>query len=239
MSASLSRGQVVVRLIGILLMGGGAVGIATAHCWVGPKVGRAAGQIYAGLLKTQALVIEWKGQVAEMEPVLAQAGDAVAHGRDLAAEAAEVLGAIEGSHRSLAHAVLVASQDLARLPASALFRGASASLTESADRVSRLASRVRAQRDRVATLGDRIPDLRKALVRAHTAADTLSNRISKARSLMARTHVYRVFLVVADGASLVLILLGVGLFALATLGQKRIGTATDPPRRPVSPPASG
>ncbi len=239
MSASFSRGQAVARLVGIVLVGIGAVGVVIAHGWIGPKVGRAARQIYAGLLKTQALLIEWKGQVAEIEPILAQAGDAVAHGRDLAAEAAEALGSIEGSHRSLAHALLVASQDLGRLPAAALFRDTSASLTDSADRVSRLAFGLRAQRDRVATLADRVPDLRKALVQAHTTADTLSNRVSKARGLMARTHVYRVFLVVADGASLVLILLGMGLFALATLGQKRIGITTDLPRQPVSPPASG
>ncbi len=217
MSASLSRGQVVVRVIGILLIGGGAIGIAAAHCWIGPRVGRAAGKVYAGLLKTQALLIEWKGQVAEMEPVLARAGDAVAHGRDLASEAAEVLGSLEGAHRSLAHAMGVASQDLARLPAAALFREASASLTDSADRVSRLASGVRAQQERIAAIADRVPDMRKALLQAHTTADTLSNRVSKARSLLARAHVYRVFLVVADGASLVLVLLGVGLFALAGL----------------------
>lgn len=155
----------------------------------------------------------------------AQAGDAVAHGRDLALEAAEALGSLEGAHRSLAHAMGVASQDLARLPAAALFRTASASLTDSADRVSRLASGVRAQQERVATLADRVPDLRKALVQAHTTADSLSNRISKARSLMARTHVYRVFLVVVDGASVVLILLGVALFALAGLAPRRLPAA--------------
>ncbi len=225
MSASLSRGQVVVRVIGILFIGGGVVGVAAAHGWIGPKVGRAAGRVHGGLVKTRALLVEWKGRIAEMEPVIATAADVAAQARDLASEAAEVLGAVEGSHRSLAHAMGVASQDLARLPAAALFREASASLTDSADRVSRLASGVRVQQERVAALADRIPELRKALVRAHTAADTLANRVTKAFLLMARAHPYRVFLVVADAASLVLILLGVGLFALAGAAPRRLAPA--------------
>lgn len=221
MSSSPSRGQAVVRLVGIVLIGIGAIGIASAHLWIGPKVGRAATRVHAGLVKTRAILLEWKSQIAEMEPLIGRAEDAVAHGRDLASEAAEVLQSIEATHRSLAHALAVASKDLERLPAAALLRQASASLTDSADRASRLASGVRAQQERVTALAEQVPKMREVLVQAHTSADTLANRVTKAFTLMARVHPYRVFLVVADAASLVVILLGVGLFALAGPASRR------------------
>ncbi len=217
-----SRSQVVVRVIGLLFTGAGAIGIAAAHCWVGPKVGRAATRVHAGITKTRALLLEWKAYLAGLEPVLAQAEDAAAHGPALASDAAEALGSLEESHRGLAHALEVASQDFARTPAAPLFRKASGALTQSADRVSRLASSVRAQQERVAALVGRLPEVRKALVQAHSTADTLANRTSKALALFERTHVYRLFLVVADGVSLVLVGLGLGLFVLAGPVPRRV-----------------
>lgn len=215
MSASLARRGVVVRLVGMLLIGSGMIGMVSAHGWLGPKVERVATQVHAGLLKTRADLLEMRGWFGDLEPLVGQVEEALGHGKDLASETAEVLLSIENAHRSLAHAMTLGVEGRILQPEAAAFRKASESLIESADRASRLASGVRAQVERLQVLSDGVPRMREALGRAHSTADTLANRVTKTFMLIDRMHPHRLFLILADGVSLVLVLLGVGFFALA------------------------
>jgi len=215
-TARVPRTVSIPRLVGILLVGAGLIGLAAAFLWIGPRVQRSLQQIAAAVVKTHAVFLELRGEIATMDPVLERLEGALAHGRDLAAETAEFLNATETTHRALAHAMTVASQDLARLPAAGLFRGAAERLVDSADRAARLGSGVAVQHQRAEEILREVPTVRHAFLRVHTAADTLANRLEKANLLLAHTHPYRVFLAVAAAVSLLSILVGVGLFCVAS-----------------------
>lgn len=216
MSQQVQRARTIGRLIGLVLLGLGVVGVAATHLWIGPKVGRVATRVHAGIVKTRAIFVEMQGWLEGIGPAIEQAKATLQQAREATAQAVVTLQALEKGHRSLAHAMEVASQDFARLPASNIFQQASKALLNSADEASRLAANVQEQSEKVGSLLEIYPSVHYAYERAHASANSLANRTTKALTLLVRMHPYRTFVAISDAIFVLLIIVGAGTFYIAS-----------------------